>query len=346
MKKAIFIGVLSHGTTSKSQADWLRKITPDYEWQGIDIDGPFHSQPRWSRSLAFRLRWGPAVAAVNRFVLQMLPPSKTDLVWIGKGVLLYPSTVRIIRQRADTLIHYTPDTAFYGNQSRFFNTTMNDYDLIVTTKSFEVDHYHRYVAAEKLFLTTQGYDPNVHYPRTDIEKKTQAVIIGLCEPDREKCVRILRANKIPVVVGGKGWENIVRSFYGDDGFTFLGEKVFGESYARALCEATIGLGLMSKTFPELHTTRTMEIPACGTILATQKTSETARFFQDNEVLFFSNFEDLAQKIKFYFSEPNSAQLLADRGRKKLLNQPFSYPKIMAACLNKAGIETIQPILMK
>jgi hypothetical protein len=346
VKKAIFIGVLSHGTTSKSQADWLRRITPDCEWQGIDVDGPFQSQPRWSRSLAFRLRWGPAVAAVNRFVLQSLPSSKVDLVWIGKGVLLYPSTVQRIRQLAQTIIYYTPDTAFYGNRSRFFNATMSSYDLIVTTKSFEVEQYHRYVDPEKLFLTTQGYDPNIHFPRTNVKKKKHAVLIGLCEPDREECVRTLRANQIPVVIGGKGWENIVRSYYGEEGFTFLGETVFGESYARAICEATIGLGLMSKKFPELHTTRTMEIPACGTILATQKTSETTRFFKDDEVLFFDNFHDLAQKIQAHFSDPDHAQKVADRGRHALLSQPFSYPQIMSACLNRVGFETVLPTSTK
>ena len=338
MKNAIFIGVLSYGTTSKSQADWLKEITPEFEWQGIDTDGPFQSQPRWSRSLAFRLRLGPAVAAVNRYILQSLPAKKVDLVWIGKGVLLYPSTIQLIRERTKLLIHYTPDTAFYGNRSRHFYQSIHSYDLVVTTKSFEMEQYQRYVEPQKLFLTTQGYDPNIHYPHVTTQKRKEAVLIGLCEPNREDCVATLRRHNIPVVIGGKGWDNIVRRYHGEEGFKFLGDSVFGNSYARAISEATIGLGLMSKKFPELHTTRTMEIPACGTILATQRTSQTGRFYDDSEALFFDNFEDLSQKVNAIFSDPQKAQSLAEQGRRAVLRQPFSYPEIMANCLKQVGIE--------
>jgi spore maturation protein CgeB len=95
---------------------------------------------------------------------------------------------------------------------------------------------------------------------------------------------------------------------------------------------------MSKKFPELHTTRTMEIPACGTILATQRTSETGRFYNDSEALFFDNFEDLSQKVNAIFSDPQKAQSLAEQGRRAVLRQPFSYPEIMANCLKQVGIE--------
>ena len=37
-------------------------------------------------------------------------------------------------------------------------------------------------------------------------------------------------------------------------------------------------GLLAKWVPELHTTRTFEIPACGTALVTERNSETALVF--------------------------------------------------------------------
>ena len=46
-----------------------------------------------------------------------------------------------------------------------------------------------------------------------------------------------------------------------------GEGVWGADYTRALCSASIGLGLLSKLIPETSTTRTFEIPACRDISA-------------------------------------------------------------------------------
>lgn len=337
MSSALFVGITSHGTTSESQAKWLERLTPDFSWERVDTDVVFLPQPRWSRSLAFRLRIGPAVNAVNQQVLRQIEGRKYDLIWINKGVVLWPETIQKLRRQTTCLIHYTPDTAFHQNRSRFFFQTLSSYDLLVTTKSFEMEEYRRRVPANKIYLTTQGYDPDVHHLMPQVPKSKSAILIGLCEPHRERCVHVLRKAGIPLRIGGKGWERIAATYAQDPDFEFLGISVFGEAYSTALASSAIGLGLLSKRFPELHTTRTMEIPACGTLLATERTSETSAFFGEQEALFFEDFEELGRRAKALLENSEELKTRTDSCHAALLSKPFAYPQIVGNILKAAGI---------
>jgi spore maturation protein CgeB len=116
--------------------------------------------------------------------------------------------------------------------------------------------------------------------------------------------------------------------------SYAGESVFGADYARLLSKSWIGLGLLSKRFPEVHTTRTFEIPACGTILATERNIETQAYFGDDEALFFADHEDLAQKIVTMFDKGIEAvSAVAHAGRDRVIADRRDYPSILARILS-------------
>nr|WP_237691519.1 glycosyltransferase [Mangrovimonas futianensis] len=98
----------------------------------------------------------------------------------------------------------------------------------------------------------------------------------------------------------------------------------------------MALGLLSKRFPELHTTRTLEIPACGTALLTEKNEEICRIFDDHEVVFFKDKEDLVCKIKYYLSPENHNKLFAvmENGFNKVWVGGYSYKSIISNILEK------------
>lgn len=106
--------------------------------------------------------------------------------------------------------------------------------------------------------------------------------------------------------------------------------MFGKDYAAAYSKVWVGLGLLSKRFPELHTTRTFEIPACGAILATESTADTTHFFNVDEALFFSDYKDLARILVEQFALPDEGKLsdLAMRGRNRVIGDGRSYHQIL------------------
>ncbi len=314
----LYVGIRTPGTTSRLRSDALMRALPDACWIQVDTDVPFSSAFRVWRSLAFRLRWGPAVQAINQYILDRLPTERLDLVWVDKGVCLWPSTVLRLRQLANHLVYYTPDTSFLHNRSRFFEKTLPLYDRVVTTKSLELSEFRRRVDPGKLILSTQSYDKRLHFPRVPFEKKRpEAVLIGLCEDAREDCVARLLAAGVPVRIGGRGWESFLRRHQRDVNLFFEGDAVFGDHYAEVLSRASIGLGLVTRRFSELHTTRTFEIPACGTALATERNAEVDRVFGMGDAVFFTDFADLSRRCVRLLQQPAELREVTERGQRRV-----------------------------
>jgi hypothetical protein len=57
---AVYVGILTAGTTSRMRAEVLRGLTPQWEWTWVDTDGPMRACPRLWRTLAFRAGLGKA----------------------------------------------------------------------------------------------------------------------------------------------------------------------------------------------------------------------------------------------------------------------------------------------
>ena len=340
MQIAIYIGIRTPGTTSQLRCDALVRALPDAEWSIIDTDLPFRRSARIWRSIAFRLRTGPAVAAINRHVLSQLPNAHADIIWVDKGVCLWPETIRELRKRTERLVYYTPDTSFLHNRSRFFERSIQLYDLIVTTKSLEMPEFRRRAESRKLLLTSQSYDSKLHYPRCSFaEKRRECVLIGLCEPSREHAVLQLLSEGIPVRVGGRGWERFVQRCGNRLPLSYAGAAVFGDAYAEALSKATLGLGMLTHRFPELHTTRTFEIPACGTALATPKTSETSCFFQPNEAVFYENTEELVGKAVDLWSRLDDLRTITNAGHRRIGIGSFDNDSMITAALARIDLKS-------
>ncbi|HKY98875.1 MAG TPA: glycosyltransferase [Gemmatimonadaceae bacterium] len=333
--RAAYVGTLTPGSTSRMRAEWLRRLTPGWKWEWLDTDALVLGTSRMSQSLAYRVQRGPAVTAINDAVRTWFTDRSFDLTWVDKGVFLAPPAVSAMRRKSRRMIHYTPDTAFFANKSRYFTETVSQYDVVVTTKSFEAGLYAERGALKSLFVTTQGYDPEIHFPRRENSQRTKCVaFVGLAEPSREILIAALVENGIDVRLAGAGWETLVRRLRASPQFTFEGRSLFGEAYATLYSECWVGLGLLSKRFPELHTTRTFEIPACGAVLATERNEETVKFFSDGEALFFRNAVDLAERLTKEFEREDSAGLeqIAARGRARVITDARDYPAVLSRVL--------------
>lgn len=337
--RCLYIGIRTPGTTSRLRSDALVRALPGAVFSEVDTDVPFSSAFRVWRSLAFRFRWGPAVQAINQYVLDRLPPEPVDLIWVDKGVCLWPSTVLRLRQLATHLVYYTPDTSFLHNRSRFLKQTLSLYDRVVTTKSLELPEFRRLVDPGKLVFTTQSYDQRLHYPRVPFQqKRPEAVLIGLCESAREDCVGRLLAAGVPVRIGGRGWEGFLRRHQRDVNLFFEGDAVFGDHYAQVLSRAAIGLGLVTRRFAELHTTRTFEIPACGTALATERNSEIDRVFRTGDAIFFKDFADLTAQCVHLLQHPEQLRQVSEQGHRRVLESGCHNDAMIRQVLESLGYQ--------
>jgi len=331
----LYIGQCSNGTTSEMRATCLRKLLQGWNHEEIDTHIPFYQTHRLFRSFGFRFKRGPLISNVNQHISSNLRQKHYDFVWVDKAILISESTTAELRRRAENIIHYTPDTAFYGNRSTHFYKSMPYYDFLITTKSFEKEHYLNYISEEKLLFTTQGFDKYVHRPFHNFEEKENCVVfIGLWEHAREKVLQALIDNQINVKLSGYKWDKFVARNSTSPYVDYLGETITNDEYAKMISSALFSLGCLSKRFPELHTTRTFEIPACGTALLTERNEETASFFDEDEAIFYDDLDNLINKLRYYEKNLSALKDLTDKGTRKVNDGGFDYTTILTGLLNR------------
>lgn len=326
--KFLYIGQNSPGSTSGMRARILQELLNPSSFQLIDTAKPIQETPHFWRSIGYRLNFGPLISRINHLVTSQLSISY-DFIWVDKGNFLTTKTTQILRSLTPLLVHFTPDCAFYSNRSRFFTISIPMYDWLISSKSFEREFY----PAVQLIEITQGFDASLHHQNLPFDKKTREVcFIGLYEPSRGAVADLLLEAGIRVSLGGMGWIRYQNLRHPN--LEFLGEKVFGNDYVEVINSSLFSLGLLSKKFPELHTTRTFEIPACGTALITERNAETSSFFNEDEAIFYSSFEELIEKVRYYKSHLSELESLTNKGHQKVIAGGYDYESILRKVLDK------------
>jgi spore maturation protein CgeB len=331
--KVLYIGQYTNGTTSKMRADTLRSILQSQTFKIIDTHIPFYQTNRWVRSFGFRYKKGPLINNINKYIVAALKEETYDLIWVDKAVFITPKTTALLRSRASKLIHFTPDPAFTFHKSRLFLKSLPNYDFLVTTKSYELEHYYKFIKTDKVLYATQGFDAKLHKPSEHpFSKKEGFVFIGHYEDQRGEVLEKLLQNDIKITLAGIKWNRFAKKHQENPNLTYLGDGVYGEDYVKTLQNAKMAWGALSKWVPELHTTRTFEIPACGTALVTERNLETQSFFKDDEAIFYTNENDLIEKITFFMNNDKPLEVLTKKGASRAVTCAYDYSSILNAIL--------------
>lgn len=317
------------------RGEYIRSLLPDVQFSVINTDIPLYRTPHLFRSIGWRYKIGPLINNINDFILKNINADNYDLVWIDKGVFIKPSVVQLLKSRSKQIVHFTPDPAFAYHRSRLFFESLPLYDHCITTKYFEIKKYQQH--GVKTILSTQGYDPFLHKPYHSFYEKKGVVFIGHKEDEREEIISGLIEAGIDVTLAGIKWKRLLTRYKYKTNFVYKGTELLGEDYAKTISSAQIGLGLLSKWIPEKHTTRTFEIPACGTALLTEKNDETSAFFLEDEALFFTDKNEIIEKVQYYLSNPQLLNVITNKGTEKIMSSNLDYKSIMSALLRQIGI---------
>jgi vacuolar-type H+-ATPase subunit F/Vma7 len=330
ISRILFISPLFDGSTSLMRLNALKSIfTSSCKIEAIDTQKIIDVHPRISQFLAYKYKTGPISFSISNAIKKKIKNQNYDLVWVEKGVLIQPNVIRLLRGCTRKLIHFTPDPAFYFHKSSKFIKSIKYYDLLVTTKSFEMDSYLRYIDERKLILVSQAYSEKIHSIKKVFKERTpNLVFIGHHESNRSLSLQKLIDNNIEVNLSGRGWDDFVNHNLGNELFCFIGEKLYGQDYVNTLNNYCFSVGFLSEWIPEKHTTRTFEIPACGCLLFTPRNDEIEDFFTDEEVVFYDNNIDLINKIRYYQSHLEEAEIKVNLCIQKLKSGDFTHRAIV------------------
>jgi spore maturation protein CgeB len=330
----LFVGEIRIGSTTHGRVDGLREAGFDVIHLGTD---PWLRHPwRWLRGLEHRLNFGPLIYDFNRHLLNEVSKTAPGVVWIDKGIWVSGRTIREIRALGATAVHYTPDPAIAFHATRKFRSAVPQYDVLFTSKAWEIDLYRSH-GARRVVFSQMVTDEKTRRPieLTAEERATygsDVVFIGHSEPHYVSTLveLIRRLPNLDVKIWGD-WGRAVTK-HPELRTRWQGGLVLGDDYCRALSGAKIALGLLSKLIPETETSRSFEIPACRSFLLAERTPSHQRLFQEGqEAEFFADLDEAEAKIRRYLGDDAARTAIAHAGHGRLFNSGYLCRNAMAAC---------------
>jgi len=315
VKRVLFVGGLRPGGNGP---DWMRAI----EALGFSVT-PFDTKSyasqgnRLEQAVALRTGLGRHISSLNRDVCDQADQTNYDVAFVTKGVQLRERTVQRLaaRARSGEVLHLAIDSMFTDNRSRHFFGSIPHYTALFTDKRFEEGAYWT-AGARRVFLFDQPYGlrfdatDKIHAARARVPE-SDVCFIGHCQPHYQTKLKSVADMGVDLKIWGPGWSSFAERETWARGLV-MGEGLWGADYPAALSRARIGIGLLSKRIPEQATTRSVEIPAAGTLLLAERSARHAAMFREGvEAEFFSDEDEMRAKIARYLKdEPARARIAA------------------------------------
>lgn len=358
--KILCLGDIGPGQTAGMRMRALQRL--GHETLGVDTNEAWFRASWLARQTQRRLQRGSVVDAINAAVLEAAAAFWPDLVWADKQEFLRPDTLTALRRRGSMLVHFTPDPYFTlaWKRTRLMDEALRGFDALVYCKSYEREQYE--AIGKPLVYMPLGYCDEVHRPLPSDDPRWSCAIgfIGGWEPRREHLLHAVAASGTDLKIFGSYWEFlkdgkwtprraiILRQLAGrepvkvhrDDLLTTAhqGGEIYADDYARALTGAKIGLGFLRKVCGDQHTTRTFEIPACGSMLLADRTAEHKAFFEEgNEAEFFEGEEELVDKVRFYTAHDAARARIAAAGLRRSITSQYAYIHRLRTALDEIDV---------
>ena len=301
-----------------------------------------------------RYIFGSVIKRINEALIEECNSLKPDVVFIYKGIYFWPQTITQLKDYTRLVVSYHPDNPFgnynadYAKRYRIkenmllnkivtyekslylprrvdnFIKAIPSYDINFVPRVENIGEY-KNVGAREVYLLRRYYIPELHRPMelTEDDKKrfeSDVIFIGHFEPDqRTECLEALLDVGVRVRLFGGGWNrSLSRELRKAFGTSI--RPLYGEEYVKALCASKIALCFLSKLNKDTSTIRSFEIPACGTLLLSERTDEMKELFEeDKEAVYFSDKEELVQKVQLLLEEPEKRNAIAIAGHRRCIS---------------------------
>lgn len=353
--KILFLGEISPGQTSLMRMRALKRL--GQEVAGVHTIEPWQRASWLQRQVQRRIRRGSIVDEINRQVLQAARDFRPSLVWAEKQEYLRRDTLEAMRAMGARLVHFTPDPYFSLDWKRtpLMDDSIAAFDVLVYCKKYERVQYE--ALGRPLVYMPLGYCDEVHRPLPSDDPRWACDVgfLGGWEPRREQLLHAVAAAGVRIKIWGGAWDFlrdghwtprrqiVLSQLAGKDRFRYhrdpmiaashQGGEVYADDYARALSGARIGLGFLRRVCDDQHTTRTFEIPACGSMLLADRTGEHCDFFKEGkEAEFFSSESELLDKLDFYLANEPARARVAAAGLERCRAGKYAYIHRMADAL--------------
>lgn len=249
---------------------------------------------------------------------------KPDIVFFAKGCGATPDTLVELNRLGAVTVNWYPD--FHFDHPFVDRASLSMFDVMITTKAFQMDYLEDIRGGKPSFLVEHGYCDNIHTPIDpavpDQEKPFDVIFVGNHSSYKgnwiSKLCAIAPQLKV-AIIGGKQWagerhrlnSNVVINGYLD-----------GQQMARAFGHARIALAIHHgpagrEGWQDDVSARTFEIPSCKCFMLHIDSPHVRTLYDvPGEIDVFSSAEQAVEKILHYLPRPELRAEMVERAYRR------------------------------
>ena len=334
----LYLGPVSG--TCLDRANALRRL--GHRVEHLDLRELLPRTP-WVDRITWRLGGHWVAPLLLRPLARRLQGLQFDVCHVDGGEWVTPRVAGLLRQHAHRLISYSIDDPLGprdGARFHAFRQCLPHYDLVAVVRQENVAEA-RALGARHVLRVHRSADEISHAPRPLAPSDLQAwgsdvLFLGTWFPERGPFMLELLRLGVPLTLRGAHWHKAPE--WPQLQPHWKGGAIGGSDYALALQCAKVNLGLLSKDNRDLHTTRSLEIPALGALLCAERTSEhLAMYTEGAEAVFWRDAEECAAQCRALLANAAARQAIAEAGHRRLRQNGHYNEVIMAGLLAEAGV---------
>jgi len=265
--------------------------------------------------------------------------------------LIQDSRVNFQRYLIDTCKNYNPDLLFFGHSKNIDLDTIHELknsnkNLIISqwnedpvmagltyskknisnisTYAFFVDH--NFITTDPSVIKKKINTDNFHFFFVPVDKNIERFDVFNMSPKKDLFYAMSHGVNRAVLKKGiednrvkfldklvKKISNIKYDFYG-----FANKQpIWGDDFNNALINSKMALNLSrGKPAKYYSSNRIASVVGNGLLTFIDKNVKMSDFFNNNEMIFYDNIDDLSDKIKFYSTNDKLRKKIAENGKKK------------------------------
>ena len=277
--------------------------------------------------LIFRSGLSSIYQSINNELIRLTETEKFDILWIFKGMEIFPETLDKIKKRGIKLVNFNPDHPFIhtfrGSGNANVTNSIGCYNLHLCYNLSVKNRIETEFKIKCEWLPFGYEETDVHFPSEKIEI-LRGCFIGNPDKYRASTIKQLAEKGIPIDLYGHNWKKWVPARQGME--ISYHPAVYKGDFNKVATQYRLQLNIFRPHNDNSHNMRTFEMPGLGCIMLAPESKEHSLLFNDtDEAFFYKSEEDLYGKANLILNmDYETALAIRKKAIQRSVNSEYSY----------------------
>jgi len=325
--KILIVGSSKPYALEKSYTKHFKELSVDVEiFNAHDLFLDYYEKSLLNK-ICFRFSLSNIIRKINHLLLDKITKDKYDVIWVFKGMEIFPKTLERLKKHCGLLACYNPDHPFQfhgrGSGNKYVKNSIEIYD-VYGTYSLEIEEELKKKYNVKTMVLPFGYEKKeISLPNEDNEIN-RICFIGFADRQRADAIKLLLDDEIPVDVYGNNWNKYLNTY--KNSLLKVHGPVFNDDYIKTAIKYKVQLNLLRPQNKNSHNMRTFEMPGLACIMLAPDSEEHQKLFTEStEAFFYQSSEEMIQKTRQILDLPYSSALtIRQAALQRSISSGYSY----------------------